>query len=263
MTTTKVQNLTPPPGELSLARQSLRLSLEAKERARVLAKEAEDVVQAATAAVDEARAEAAKFADLDSEVVKSRLAFLKREPGVKSQEEIRASLNARIIANEELKAAEETLQVAQSELADANGNIARSEKVCASHAISVLSEVASIVSAKLTTVNVERERLRMILQGLMLVTGSENLPESTRANLIMSSASHAGMPVGDFRDWQHLLWKIGEALEVSSWRKSLPPLDQATGIASARAYWKQVADAVIADPAADPAPLPSVKDLWG
>ncbi len=245
---------------ISLARQALKEALEARQRARVIEEQAGKIVEAARAAVELARGEASNFEGLDEDAVKARMAALKGEPGAKSMEEIRAARRNRAIAQEELDAAEQTLQAAQCELDGACGNVARAQKMAASHATSVLSELATDAIATWERANEERERLRTILLGLMPVIGAplDMLPESQRSNLIRDSVTTAGLPYGDLPDWMHIQRKLGEALARQYEHREPGP-----GIAKARGYWKQFADAVLADPNAEPAPLPSSADLWG
>lgn len=244
----------------SFAREMLKQTLEAQERARVIEENAAAVAQAAMVAVEQARTDASRFADLDEDAVKSRLAVLKGEAGAKTPEEIRELQRQRVIANEELRAAEATLQVAQRELDDRRGNVERNRKLAASHATSILSECATDVIAAWERANEERERLRLVLQGLMPVIGVplEIMPAEQQANIIRDSVTAAGLPYGDLVDWQHVQKKVGGALA-----RRYAPMDAGPGIARARSYWKQYADAVLADPAAEPAPLPSGVELWG
>jgi len=254
--TTRKDSATEKP--LSTARQSLKEALSAEQRAREIEANADKIVRAASAALDEARAVAAQFVGLDEQVVKSRLAALKGESGAKSQEELREAQRRRIIAHEEVSAAESTLAIAQSELAEAGGNIARICKVRDSWAVAVISERVGDVIAALQRVEEQRDALRAILSSLSI----GDLPwqqviEPQRSMAIQSSVSAWGLPFGTSEDWLRLHEKISAALTRTSERK-----DPASGVARSRAYWKQLADAVLADPSAEPASLPTSEDLW-
>ena len=163
------KNQTPTTPTLSPARKLLKETLEAQGRARVLEAKARAVVDAASTAVEQARAEAAAYAEIDEDAVKARLAALKGEPGAKSPEEIAEARRKRLLAKEELLAADLTLQVAQQELDEARGNVARAQKMCASHATGVLSECATDAIAAWQKLNEEREALRTILSALIMV----------------------------------------------------------------------------------------------
>lgn len=149
---------------LSPNRQSLKEALEAKQRAMALVGKAQKVFDAANAALEEALAEAGKHVSVDEDAVASRLAALKGEAPAKTPKDIRESRHARILANEEANAASLTAQAAQRELEDCQGNVARSEKICASRATSIISEITTAVIAAWDNVNLEREKLRTILK---------------------------------------------------------------------------------------------------
>ena len=240
------------------ARQLLKEALEGKQRAIALEDKAQKVVQAASAAVEQARAEASSFAEVDEDAIKSRLAALKGEQGVKSPEQIREARRKRLLAQEELQGAEEVLQAAERELGEARGNVARAQKMCASHATSVLSELATDAIAAWQKLNEEREALRTILSALVMAeVPLEILSPQQRSSIMQGAVSKAGLPYGDVLDWQHLQEKAGAAL---AHRYEQP--DPGPGIARARTYWAKFADAILADPAAEPAPLPSAAELW-
>ena len=70
--------------------------------------------------------------------------------------------------------------------------------------------------------------------------------------------SHAGLPFGDALDWRNLQNKVGAEL---AHRYEQP--DPGPGIARARTYWANFASAILADPGACSAPLPSAAELFG
>jgi hypothetical protein len=133
--------------DLSPARQSLRQAIEAQARARVLVDKAQAVVDAANAAVEAARAEAVKHDEIGADAIQARLAALKGDPSAKSPAQLREASRNRLIAKEELMAADETLRAAQKELAEYHDNIVRGQKVSNGHATSVLSESVTDVIA--------------------------------------------------------------------------------------------------------------------
>ena len=242
---------------LSPARTQLKEALEAKKRAVALVDKADAVVDAANVAVEQARAEAVRHHEAAEDVVKSRLAVLKGEPG-KSPDEIREARRAHLLAKEELTASDETLRAAQRELEDSRGNVARSEKVCASHATAAISESASDVISLWDKVNTERERLRVILKCLIMAEGAlDTLPQQQQAEILQAAVVGARLPFGDPQDWKHLLNKVGGALS-----RNYAPTDPGPSIARARAYWAQFADALLADAGAEQAPLPNADSLF-
>ncbi len=240
---------------LSLARQSLEQALEAHARARRIEEQAMVVMQAATAAIEQARAEVADFADLDEDLARSRLAALKGDPNAKKPDEIREARRKRLIAREELEAAEQTLQAAQAELGQAHENTEHARKVCASNATSVISESASVLIQDWHRVNLERENLRMTLRSLVVAgVPLDYYRGSERSRIIQDFVSAAGLPFGYSLDWDHLQRKIGEVLTFN-----YESQDPAQEINRARAYWKQFADAIMANPQAELPPLPDLK----
>lgn len=251
---TKIQAVTTP--ALSPARQFLKETLEAQQRALVIEEKAKTVVEAAKADVELARAEAASFSDLDEDVVKSRLAALKGEPGAKTPDEIRDARRNRIVAKEDLHAADETLQVAERELADAHENVERVGRLCASHATGILSECATTLIAQWEDVSRKREALSTVLRALMPAPIAEALAMPARENIVQMNVLNAGFPYGDMDDWLKLQRKIGEALA-----RTHGPRDPGPGLARARSYWKQFADSILADPASELGALPDVEEL--
>lgn len=246
---------------LSPARQSLKDTLEAKQRAIALAGKAEKVYDAARAAAEEALGEAGKYVGVDEDAVKERLAFLKGESGAKSQEEIREARRARIVANEEANAAKLVLQAAQRELEEARGNVDRAQLIANSHATRILSEITTTVIAAWDNVNLEREKLRTVLKTFVMSNVAlETLKPEQRSQIFEGACKAAGLPFGDYRDWEALQNKAGAALS-----HNYAPQDPGPSIARARAYWASVANAVLENPAAelDRFPLPSAEKLFG
>jgi len=247
------------PTALSPARLQLQEVLEAKQRAMTLVDKAQKVVDAATEAVERARDEVSRYAEIDEDAVKARLAVLKGEPGAKGPEEIREARRNRALAKEELLSADETLQVAQQELVEAHGNVARATKMCASHATGVIAESATDAIAEWEKLSEERETLRTILDSLITVkVPMNNLSPQQRSDLFQGAVSQAGLPFGDYLDWRRLQEKIGPQLA-----RNFSQPDPGPGIARARAYWAAFADSILADPAAEQEPLPSLLDLFG
>jgi hypothetical protein len=248
---------TPAPPVLSPARKLLQEVLEAQGRAKALADKAAEVVDAANAALGEARAEVAKYNEANEDVVLSKLAALKGDPSAKSPEQLREARRSRHIAKEEVLEADQVLHAAQQELEEAQGNIARGHKVSASHATAVLSESASDVILAWDQVNQERERLRVILSALIMAPVHDGMPLQQQVNMIQGAVENARLPFGDAQDWKHLQNKVGAALS----RNYAQP-DPGPGIARGRAYWAQFADAILADPASAQAPLPGADVLF-
>ena len=266
---TKTQ--TPAPA-LSPARVLLQQAIEAQGRAKVLEDKAQKVVEAASAALEEARAEAVKYDEAHEDLVQSRLAELKGESPAKSAQEIRESRRARLIAKEELQASDEVLSVAKQELEQAEGNIARTAKVAASHATACLGEAATSVIEQWNTVNQERERLRVILDSLVVarvaldthhvIQGtSQIIPSTLKAEqqhqVLHDAVVGSKLPWGDYQDWKHLQNKINAALSHDYSQR-----DPGPGISRGRAFWASFADALLQDPAAEQAPLPSADTLF-
>jgi hypothetical protein len=244
---------------LSQARQMLKQTLEAKQRAVDLADKAQAVVDAAHAAVELARSESAKRDETGADVIKERLDALKGERPAKSAEEIRAAQRERIIAKEELLTSDLTLQAAQQEWQQAHGNVARVQKNAASHATAVISECVTDAIAEWDRVNQERERLRTILRSLIMTPGValDMLKPEQQHQIIQSAVSAAGLPFGDMQDWRYLQDKVG--IELS---RNFQQPDPGPGIARARAYWATFADSLLQDPAAEQAPLPGAAELF-
>jgi hypothetical protein len=243
---------------LSPARQSLAGALEAKKRAISLVEKAQQVVEAAAAAVEKAREEASKYAEVDGDAVKARLAALKGDPDAKSPEEIRAARTARLVAQEELESANQTLTVAKQELTEAQGEVKRSEMVAASYAVSALSEVASDAIAAWNRINVEREVLRMLLRALVMEpnVSLDILKPEQRERLFNTAASQLGLPLAPL-EWERIQNKCGAAL---AWRYENDP---GPAIARAGEYWKRFTDAILADANAQPGALPSSQEIFG
>lgn len=243
---------------LSPARAQLKQTLEAQQRARAIVDKSQKVADAAAMAVEQARAEAAKYDEAHEDVVKSRLAVLKGEEPAKSADEIREARRARLLAKEELLASDQVLEAATRELAEAHGNITRSEKVAASHATAVLSESASDVILAWDQVNQERERLRVILDSLVVArVALDALKPEQQFQIIHSAVSAAGLPFGDMQDWRHIQDRVGAALS----RNYAQP-DPGPGIARARGYWSEFASALLADPAVEQPQLPTADVLF-
>jgi hypothetical protein len=252
----KTQTSTAP--VLSPARLQLQQILEAQQRAGVLVDKAQKVVEAASAAVDKAWEDSAKYEKQAEDAVASRLAILKGEPG-KSAAQLREASRNRLLAKEELMAADETLRAAERELQESHDNVARAQKACNSHATAVISECATDVIAEWDRLSLERERLRTILRAFILVDGHlDALPAQQQASILESAAVKAGLPWGDYRDYKHLQNKVGAALS----RNYAQP-DPGPGMTRAMEFWAQFAASLLADPAAEQAPLPSADSLFG
>jgi hypothetical protein len=243
---------------LSPARQMLRDTLEAQRRARVLADKAQLVVDAANAAVERATEDSAKHEQMGTDAIRERLALLKGDLSAKTPEEIREAQRGRLLAKEELQAADQTLQAAKQEMEEFHGNVTRAERVANSHATAVISECVTDVIAEWEKVNAERERLRVILISLIVANVHlDALPRAQQTNIISSAVVNARLPYGDAQDWKHLQNKVGAALS-----KNFAQPDPGPSIAKARAYWATFADAILDDHAAEQAPLPSSNDLF-
>jgi hypothetical protein len=246
------------PPVLSPARVQLQQALEAQQRARALADTAEAVVAAASTAVEKARAESVKHDEIGADAIQARLDLLKGKPG-KSQDEIREARRNQMIAKEELLASDETLRAARRELEEAHGFIASSQGVCNSHVTSVLGEAVTDVIAEWDKVNQERERLRVILNSLIMTPGvalDMYKPDQSH-QIIRDAVSQAGLPMGDYQDWVHLQNKAGGALS----RNYAQP-DPGPSISRARKYWAEFADALQAKPDLDQPPLPTADTLF-
>jgi hypothetical protein len=257
---TKTQTQTTTAPVLSPARKQLQEVLGAQGRARALADKAAKVVQDAALAVEQARSESVQHDEIAEDAVKSRLAILKGERPAKSPEEIRAAQRNRLIAKEELLASDLTLQAAQQELQEAHDNIARTAKVAASHATSVLGECVTDTIALWDSVNQERERLRVILDSLVMArVALDVLKPEQQHQIIQNAVVGAGLPFGgDAQGWRRIQDKVGGSLS----RNYAQP-DPGPSIARARAYWAQFADALLEDPAAEQPPLPGAAELFG
>jgi hypothetical protein len=253
---TKTQTSTEP--AFSPARLQLQQTLEAQQRAIGLVDKAQKVVDAAGAAVEQARAESVKHDELAADSVKERLALLKGDAGAKTPDQLREARRMRLLAKEELTASDETLQVARQELEEARGNVLRSEKACNSHATAVIGECVTTVIAELDRVNQERERLRVILDSLVVTRAPLDLlkPEQ-QANVIHAAVSQAGLPMGDAADWRRLMDKCGGALS-----RNYAQQDPGPGLARAREYWAKVAGELMVDPTIEQAPPPSADVLF-
>jgi chromosome segregation ATPase len=242
---------------LSQARASLKQTLDAQQRAKAIADQAQQVVDAAAAALENAREEAARFDAEDADSVKNRLAALKGQPA-KSQEQIREHLRARILAKEEVAVSSETLTAARLELAEAADNVARVQKVSASAVTSVLSESVTDVIAKWEKVNAERERLRTVLRALILAEiALDTMPAQQQANVLSDAAAKANLPYGDAVDWRNLQNRVGAALN-----RSFGQQDPGPSLAKARAFWARYSDSLLVDPSADLPALPSAAELF-
>jgi hypothetical protein len=242
---------------LSPARQSLRETLDAQQRARAIVGKAQQVVDAATAALEHARAEAAKYDEAHEDVVRSRLAALKGERA-KSPDEIREHRRARLISQEDVKESEQVLEVAKKELAEAQGNVARSERVTSSATTSVLSESVTAVISDWEKISAERERVRVILNSLILANVHlDALPAAQQANILHDAAVNARLPYGDAVDWKSLQNKVGNSLS-----RNFSQADPAPSIAKARAFWAKYAGELLSDPAAELPPLPGASELF-
>jgi hypothetical protein len=254
-TKTPIQTTAAP--ALSPARARLKEGLEAQQRARAIVDKAAKVVDAAHAAVERAREDAVKHDEMGADSVKERLALLKGEPA-KSQDEIREARRNRLIAKEELTASDETLRAAQSELEEYRGNVLRGQKICNSHVTSVISESVTDVIAEWDKVNAERERLRAILDSLVVTRAPLDLLKPDQQHRVLHDAVvGAKLPWGDMQDWRRLMDKIGLAL---SHNYAQP--DPGPGIARARGYWATFSDALLQDPSAEQPPLPTAAELF-
>jgi hypothetical protein len=252
----KTQTTTAP--ALSPARLQLQQILEAQQRAGVLVDKAQKVVEAASAAVEEARKESAKHDEIATDAVASRLAILKGEQPAKSPEQLREANRNRIIAKEELLTGDLTLQAAQKELAESHDNVARTAKMAASHATSVLGECVTDTIALWDSVNQERERLRVILDSLVMARVALDMLKPEQQQLIIKSAVvAAGLPYGDAQDWRHLQDKAGSALS----RNYAQP-DPGPGISRARDFWARYSAALLTNPAAELPALPGASELF-
>ena len=253
----KTPNQTPAAPVLSPARQMLAEVIAAQGRARAIADKASKVVEAAAAAVEQARAEAANADEAHEDSVKLRLDALKGNPAAKNPEQIREARRARLLAKEELTAADETLKAAQQELQDAHGNIARSEKVAASHCVAVISEATTDAIAAWQK-DQRGARLRAILGSLIMAHIDLNtVPKEQQLQIIRSMVSQSRLPFGDLEDWKHLQNKVGAALS-----HNYAPTDTGPSISRSRKYWAQFSEALLADPAAEQPPLPSIAELF-
>jgi hypothetical protein len=251
------KNQTPAAPALSPARQSLKDARESLERVRAIEEKARGVKNAAAAAVEDARNSLAQYAGVDEDLVQSRLAVLKGETSAKSADDLREAQRLRFLAHEELNTSSQTLQLAEKEHEALLGNVERERKEVESRATQVLLERVAEVIALFEEANIRRETLRMTLRGLLLTPGWEALSEPQRSSIIENAASRLGLPYGYPADWQNIQRTVGAALS-----NHFNP-EPSVGIPRAMAFWKRFADAVLADPAAEPAPLPSAEELWG
>jgi chromosome segregation ATPase len=245
------------PQVLSTGRRSLKEVIEAQQRAKVLADGAQAVVDAANAALAEARDEAAKYDEAQEDVVRARLAALKGQPA-KSPDEIREHRRARLVAHEEVTACEQVLAAAKQEMEEFRGNVARSAKVCASHCTSVLSEAATDAIALWDKINEQHQALRTILRAFVLAEiHLDALPAQQQVNIIQDAVLSAGLPYGDAQDWKHLQNRVGAALS-----KNYAQPDPTDSITRARKYWAVFASSLSADASAEQPALPSAAELF-
>ena len=243
--------------ELSRARISLSETLAAQKRAKAIVDNAQRVVDAASAALEHARAELARFDESHEDVVKSRLAALKGERA-KTPDEIREARRARLLAQEEVLEGELVLAAAKAELAEARGYIAASEKTTASAVTSVIGESVTDIVAQWDRINGERERVRTVLQALILAAVPLDTMSANDQNRILSdAASKARLPYGDVHDWKSLQNRVGLSLN-----HNFAQADPGPSIAKARAFWARYADSLLNDPAAELPTLPGSSELF-
>lgn len=250
------QQSSPSLATLSPARQALKDAIESVQRVEGLELFAADFERTAASDVQKAHSDVAQFNGIEEDLVANRVATLKGETPAKSVEELKDAQRRRGLAHEELSVAGQAHRVARESLDATRETLVRERKVVESRAIGVLSERVAEVVAMFQQVSAQQITLRTILRGLLLTPGWEMVSEPSRTNIIQNTVAQCGLPLGQVGDWQKLMGQLALGMNVQ-----FNP-DPATGISRATAYWKSVADAAIADPAADPEPLPSVDDLW-
>lgn len=245
---------------LSPARQSLKEAIESLHRVEVLEMKAADVERAAEDAVQKAHADVAQFNGVDQDLVACRVAALKGETPAKSLEEVKDAQRRQGLAKEELHIATQAHQVAQESLRALRESVQRERREIESRNVGVLSERASEVVAALEKANEEVDRLRALLRGVMPAYGLplEIMQAQQRENVIRNFVTCAGLPMGHLADWLEVQKRVGDALSRRNEASEAGP-----ALDNSRAYWRHFSEAVLADPTADAAPLPSSQDLRG
>lgn len=235
---------------LSPARQELREALAGIETARSAFEKAEKVAIDAASELEQCRTGLSVFDDLDEQMAKARLNALKgADPKV--IDEMREAQRQRVLAKEDLTAAEKTLQLAQGEAANAKDALTGAEKARDRLVALIFSERVDEVIALIEELNSRREGLRSILKGLqMLVPGWEALQPTQLAQLMGAALSNAGLPSAAPEEWIGLELKILGALADKG---NFP--GTVGDLAKRKAEWKEFAEQILVDPAAEADPL--------
>jgi hypothetical protein len=167
-------------------------------------------------------------------------------------EETREAQRQRILAKEELIAAEATWRLAEEEAAKAAEVVAEAETARDTAVVTDISEYVEQIASAIEEVNRKRERLRDMLRALQVLSpGWEVLRMEQVKPLMRRALSDAGIPSVAPMTWAPLQYRIANLLAD----KGVPiGLNDVSGI---RAEWARFVTSLIEDPAAAEAlPLP-------
>lgn len=142
----------------------------ATEKASALEKQVKKLQAAAERAqetADAAEAEMNRYRDLDAEITRWRVAQVKKGASTKIMpEKLKARVDAKRAALEELEQARETVQAIEKELEQAEIDRKEAEEIRMESAAEVVSEMGDSLAAELAQINRRRLVIEQLLRGL-------------------------------------------------------------------------------------------------
>ena len=230
-------------------RQKLTEAIATATSSREAFESAERILAVAQASVEGAHAAIAEFEGLDEAIAAARLAALKGDASRRLQDLISRQRD-RLLAKEELAAAESTLELARVEMESARKAAGERQRAIGTAVIAILSEHVQTVEAELEKLEKRRRSLLAFLTGLALTpVGWEYLEPGARDATVARWVENAGFPLAEAGAWSQLIVGI-----LAKLRESGSPRPEAPG--PSMPLWKSFAEAVLQDPTVEAPPLP-------
>jgi len=249
------------PKPLTPARQELKNALGELQTARSAVEQSGGTLQRAQDACSNAAAVVQSFGDLEHRVVQWRVSALKQGidsavlPRDLSEQQLellhsRKGHEQAVLAHRQVQ---EEHEAAQKTLLDAQ---ARYESAL----VGVLAEHVDNVLKHLAEAAQLREHMRILLRGVGIPTFEPThwvrlSPEQRRTQLL-NTLQDAGLPFGSPENWEAIREAVAKALVVDL-APNLFDGEKKAADARARDYWKNFTSSLMADPDAEPGPLPN------
>lgn len=149
----------------------------------------EAAAERAATAAEEAASELEKYAGLESEITSWRVEQLKRRESTKAlPNDLKARVDGKRAAIDELDQSESTSRAIAAELSDVRRKLDLASKQRTKYAVAALQETAGPLVEELRAINLRRVELRQILEGMASIEGvSERTGQRERIGLTESA----------------------------------------------------------------------------